>query len=181
MPAGYCTGMSQPANSTIRAERRRWSALSGVRRSDVVSLEGKAGAKNLCQKDRDLCELLGEQEHAHADNQHAAHSLNSEHMRSYAAYDAERTIDGQTGQKERHTQSKRVDNQQRDAFSNRLLLRGQAEQACQKGPNARGPTCTERKSEHERTRMVGLRVRLGLGKARRSIQPRNAQDPPHVQ
>src|SRR5579862_7166251 len=30
MPGGYCTGMSQPAKSTIRAPRRRWAWLRAV-------------------------------------------------------------------------------------------------------------------------------------------------------
>src|SRR5450631_2556777 len=106
MPAAYCTGMSQPAKSTIRAARRRCSALSGVRSSDGASLEGKAVAKDPGQKDGDLGELVGEQQHAHADNQRTAHSLNAQHVRSHAAHYAERAIDGQAGQEKRHPQSK---------------------------------------------------------------------------
>src|SRR5882724_13569234 len=90
MPAGYCTGMSQPAKSTMRAPIRRCAAFSGVCSNVAVLLEGKAIAKDSGQKEGDLGELLREQQHAHADHQRAAHSLNREHMRSDAAHYAER-------------------------------------------------------------------------------------------
>src|ERR1700692_4865173 len=96
MPAGYCTGMSQPAKSTMRAPSRRCSALSGVRSKDGASLEGKDVAKDARQKDRNLGELLGEQQHPHANNQRPADSLNAQQMRAHAAHDAERAIHGQT-------------------------------------------------------------------------------------
>src|SRR4030081_955591 len=184
IPAGYCTGISQPAKSTMRAPRRRWTAFNGVCNSavwDETGLEGKAVAKNSGQQRGNPRQLFSEEQHAHADDERAAQTLDRKHMRSQAAQDAERAIDRDAGQQKRHAESERVHNQQCDALANRLLLRSESEQASQKRPDTRRPPGAERESHEERARVIGLGVGLDLCGAGCSVQPWDFEDAEHLQ
>src|SRR5437870_9868656 len=83
MPVGYWTGMSQPAKSTMRAFKRRWTALSAVVSRTIVS-EGEPITEDAGQERSDPRELFGEQQDAHADEQRAAEAFDGEHVRSNA-------------------------------------------------------------------------------------------------
>src|ERR1051326_560859 len=104
MPDGYCTGMSQPAKSTMRAPSRRCTALSGV----ASSSEGKPGTEDARQHRGDARELLAEQQETHADQQHATEAFDREHVRPHTPHHAERSVHGETSQQNRDAEAKRV-------------------------------------------------------------------------
>src|SRR5215471_13775859 len=118
MPLGYWTGMSQPAKSTIRPPSWRWRAARGVSSSS----EGETIAKYPRQHGRDARHLLGKQQYAHADQQHAADAFDREHVRPDAAHDAQRAVHGEPGQQKRNAQSERIHEQQQHAGADRVLL-----------------------------------------------------------
>src|SRR5439155_17307334 len=101
MPVGYWTGMSQPAKSTMRAPRRRCSAFSGVASSPACGLEGEAIAEYSRERRGDEREPTGEEQHAHANHQHTAHTLNGQHVAAKPADHDERAVDGDPDDQER--------------------------------------------------------------------------------
>src|SRR5579864_4677985 len=88
MPVGYCTGMSQPAKSTIRASNARWTACSDVF-SSAAGSEGEPITEDARQQRRNPRELFGEEQDAHGDQQGTAEPLDGEQVGSNAAHHAQ--------------------------------------------------------------------------------------------
>src|SRR5258708_27647175 len=108
MPVGYWTGMSQPAKSTIRAPRRRCSAFRGVAKSAACGLEGKAISEHSRQGRGDERKPSGEEQHAHANDQRAAHALEGQHVAAKSADQDQRAIDGDAADQKRYAEPQGV-------------------------------------------------------------------------